>query len=45
MKACRDTDAILWELKNEHNLIFYPGIDIKVEDFSEIDSEKIKEDD
>ncbi len=35
----RETDAILWELEDELSLIIHLGVEVKVEDSSEIEYE------
>jgi hypothetical protein len=36
----RDTDAIIWELEDELSLLIHLGVEVKVEDFSEIEYEE-----
>ena len=39
----RETDAEVWKLEDELSLIIHLGVDIKVEDLSEIDFDEIEE--
>lgn len=38
-EGCRETDATLWELEDKRSLLIHLGIEVKVEDSSEIEYE------